>query len=66
MSDLFNRVADELITDEQYLPLPDYDKGVKDCRDGVPHAEGKGMEYDYGYSIQYAREARETARSTGK
>jgi len=45
--------------------MSDYDKGVKDCRDGVPHAEGKGMEYTQGYGDEYTREQVIAARSEG-
>lgn len=32
-------------------------QGQKDCRDGVPHREGMGENYDIGYSTQYQHEA---------
>lgn len=27
--------------------------GQRDCRDGKPHADGRGESYDAGYSTQY-------------
>ena len=32
------------------------EQGKKDCRDGVPHQAGRGVSYDYGYSVAYAKE----------
>jgi len=32
------------------------EQGKKDCRDGVPHQAGRGLSYDYGYSVAYAKE----------
>ena len=30
--------------------------GRQDCRDGIPHKDGKGESYDAGYSVQYELE----------
>ena len=32
------------------------EQGKKDCTDGVPHQAGRGVSYDYGYSVAYAKE----------
>jgi len=61
MSDLFNRVADELIADAQYLPLPEYDKGVLDCIEGKFHDMTKSLEYTRGFGEQYAKEQQRSA-----
>ena len=33
-----------------------FQQGKKDCTDGVPHQAGRGVSYDYGYSVAYAKE----------
>ena len=37
----------------------DYFRGRKDCREGVPHEDGKGKWYDHGYSRQYEYEQKQ-------
>ena len=55
MSDLFNRVADELVTDQQYRPVPEYEKGVLDCIEGLVHVD-RSPDYTRGYGDQYSKE----------
>lgn len=31
-------------------------EGRNDCKNGIPHKEGKGKAYDLGYDEQYQRE----------
>ena len=31
-------------------------RGQKDCKNGIPHSDGKGDSYDAGYSFQYELE----------
>lgn len=35
---------------DQYL------KGMSDCKNGVPHEDGKGEDYDTGFAHQYELE----------
>ena len=34
----------------------EYMRGMKDCRDGVPHKSNQSEDYDNGYSDQYTLE----------
>ena len=40
-----------------------YEKGMKDCKAGLPHKEGQSREYDEGYGFQYQKEQMESANS---
>ena len=44
----------------------DYLRGMNDCLLGVEHREGKGADYDAGYSAQYQHEQNKTALTEGK
>ena len=65
MRDLMPEVASEVITDKQYHPLPDYNRGVLDCIEGKPHCMRRSAEYKEGYRAQYSREQEESHRSAG-
>jgi len=39
-----------------------YMAGMRDCKDGVPHQDGKGANYDKGYSDEYTIEQMMSAR----
>ena len=40
-----------------------FKRGVRDCRDGVPHRAGQDIMYDRGYSAQYQIEQANTAKT---
>ena len=40
-----------------------YEKGIRDCKKGLPHKEGRHEEYDQGYGFQYMKDQMESANS---
>ncbi len=41
--------------------MSDFEKGMTDCAEGIPHADGKGERYDEGYGFQYRLEQEASA-----
>ncbi len=39
----------------------DFEQGMTDCAEGIPHKDGKGQRYDDGYSFQYELEQKASA-----
>lgn len=43
------------------LSIMDFLQGQQDCREGVPHEDGKGESYDRGYATEYELEQMRSA-----
>ena len=56
MSDLNSQIA-EIACNYNVI---EFVNGQKDCRDGVPHKDGKGDSYDRGYACEHELEQQQS------
>lgn len=56
-------ISSQIAQDAIHYDIREFVQGQADCRDGIPHKDGKGDSYDAGYSAEYQLEQIRSGRS---
>lgn len=48
-----NQLKSQIAETARHYDVFDFVRGQADCRDGIPHKDGKGESYDAGYRFEY-------------